>query len=278
MRSCFDPVKGYRFVGEPPHCKSDVVFALGIVGVNRVPLGACYVFPREGDVVTNITVSGLANDSTDISATLFGESLADVMTVSTDGAPAPAAVPVSSLKRRTLLQTNFATLVVNGYDVAGSTDQVKNGDKVQVKLCASSSYDKLTTIRLQFGDGEMVETSLRTIVAPSPPPPPSPSPPASPDVTALGFALGSHVTGAPTEQCYMFPSSENVIVSGLGTGQSVVVSATRDDSEYLSEPDIYINDVKKTSDGTASITLYVTNGDRLRIEVCASASPLAKSS
>ena len=76
----------------------------------------------------------------------------------------------------------------------------------------------------------------------------------------------------------MFPSSENVIVSGLGTGQSVVVSATRDDSEYLSEPDIYINDVKKTSDGTASITLYVTNGDRLRIEVCASASPLAKSS
>jgi hypothetical protein len=74
------------------------------------------VFPREGDVVTNITVSGLANDSTDISATLFGETLADVMTVSTDGAPAPAAVPVSSLKRSTLLQTSFATLIVNGYE------------------------------------------------------------------------------------------------------------------------------------------------------------------
>ncbi len=60
---------------------SDVIFALGIVGVNRVPLGACYVFPREGDVVSNITVSGLANDSTDIAATLSGGSLAAVMTV-----------------------------------------------------------------------------------------------------------------------------------------------------------------------------------------------------
>jgi hypothetical protein len=142
-------------------------------------------------------------------------------------------------------------LLVNGQNVSSSSP-VKNGDWLRVLVCAPMETGFNETFSLRYGGTVDTVTVVTEHAPPSPPPP---------DVRADSFVFTNASITVKPGVCSMIPSSDSVMVSGLGNG--VMVEATLSPDVGFNRSELIVNNASVSSPTT------VRNGDSLRVLVCA---------
>ncbi len=148
-------------------------------------------------------------------------------------------------------------------------------------VSAGGVYRFASSVGTQCASGLKQEYVVEPLPSPPPPSPPPPNP-APPDFTAEDLAFpGVELAPVALEECVVFPTDgSSVVVANLGPGVSVPINLQKDPLEadaasgtyrrrnllQVELATLYVNGAPVATDGSVN----VTNGDEIKIELCAS--------